>query len=74
MYSQERLAECIGQNFAGLFGSLAKVVEAFDCDLVLVSGKPSELAALRNLLRAELPLLPQRILFAKTPSSGSGIR
>ena len=33
--------------------------------LVLVSGKPSELAALRNLLRAELPLLPQRILFTK---------
>ena len=65
VYSQEGVAKCIGENFAGLFGSLAKVVEAFDCDLVLVSGKPSELAALRNLLRAELPLLPQRILFAK---------
>ncbi|MGO8677458.1 MAG: virulence factor SrfB [Limisphaerales bacterium] len=65
VYSQERLAECIRQNFAGLFGSLAKVVEAFDCDLVLVSGKPSELAALRSLLRAELPLLSHRILFAK---------
>ena len=41
------------------------MVEAFDCDLVLVSGKPSELAALRDLLRAQLPLLPQRILFTK---------
>ena len=29
------------ENFAGLFRSMAKAVEAFDCDLVLVSGKPS---------------------------------
>jgi hypothetical protein len=65
VYSQERLRDCIHESFAGLFRALAKVVEAFDCDLVLVSGKPSELAALRNLLRAELPLLPQRILFTK---------
>jgi len=70
VYSPERLAECIRENFAGLFGSLAKVVEAFDCDLVLVSGKPSELAGLRDLLRAELPLLPQRILFTKNAFVG----
>ncbi len=65
LYPQEQLAQCIRENFTGLFCSLAKVVEAFDCDLVLVSGKPSELAALRNLLRAQLPLLPQRIRFTK---------
>ena len=70
-YSQERLTECVRENFAGLFRSLAKAVEAFDCDLVLVSGKPSELAALRNLLRAELPLLPQRILFTKDAFVGA---
>lgn len=64
-YSPERLTQCVRENFTGVFRSLAKVVEAFDCDLVLVSGKPSELAALRNLLRAELPLLPQRIVFTK---------
>jgi len=69
-YSQPRLAQCIHENFAVLFRSLAKVVEAFDCDLVLVSGKPSELAALRNLLRSELPLLPQRIVFTKDAPVG----
>lgn len=71
VYPQERLTECVRENFAGLFRSLAKVVEAFDCDLVLVSGKPSELAAMRSLLRAELPLLPQRILFTKDAFIGS---
>jgi hypothetical protein len=70
-YSQERLTQCVHENFAGLFRSMAKAVEAFDCDLVLVSGKPSELAALRNLLRAELPLLPQRILFTKDAYVGA---
>jgi hypothetical protein len=69
-YSQPRLTQCIHENFAGLFSSLAKVVEAFDCDLVLISGKPSELAALRNLLRSELPLLPQRIVFTKDAAVG----
>jgi len=63
--SPERLTQSVHENFAGLFRSLGKVVEAFDCDLVLVSGKPSELAALRTLLRAELPLLPQRVHFTK---------
>jgi hypothetical protein len=63
-YDPELLSRCVRESFAGLFRSLAKVIEAFDCDLVLVAGKPSELAALRNLSREELPLLPERILFA----------
>jgi len=61
---------CVREIFSGLFGSLAKVVESFDCDLVLVSGKPSELAAMKTLLHAELPLLPQRILFTKNAAIG----
>ena len=71
LYSQARLTQCVRETFAGLFRSLAKVVEAFDCDLALVSGKPSELAALRALLRAELPLLPQRIRFTKDAFIGA---
>jgi hypothetical protein len=69
-FPPEGIAECIRADFSGLFASLAKVVEAFDCDLVLVSGKPSELAALRELLRQELPLLPQRIFFMKDAPVG----
>ena len=64
------MGACVQETFGSLFGSLAKVVEAFDCDLVLVSGKPSELAAMKRLLQAELPLLPQRILFMKNAAIG----
>ena len=64
------IATCVQELFGGLFGSLAKVIESFDCDLVLVSGKPSELAAMRGLLHAQLPLLPQRILFTKNAPVG----
>jgi hypothetical protein len=69
-YDRECLARCIRENFAGLFASLAKVSEAFDCDLALVSGKPSELEALKQLLCSELPLLPQRIVFLKNVAVG----
>ena len=61
---------CVRETFGGLFGSLAKVVESFDADLVLVSGKPSELVAMRGLLHDQLPLLPPRIRFTKNAAIG----
>ncbi len=63
--------DCVSQTFEQLFRSLAKIVEAFDCDLAIVSGKPSEIYALRVLLQAHVPLLPQRIIFAKNFAVGS---
>lgn len=64
-YDQARLRQCVAEEFGYLFESLGRVLAAFDCDLVLVSGKPSELPEIRELLEYHLPLLPQRILFAK---------
>ena len=64
-YDQSVLKQCIQDEFLPLFRSLAKLVAAFDCDLVFVSGKPSELPQVCELLRRELPLLPQRIISAK---------
>lgn len=64
------LAHCVTENFSETFRSLAKVLEAFDCDLVLVSGKPSELPAVKELLQDCLPILPQRILFAHKAEVG----
>lgn len=64
-YNQQCLRRCITNEFANLFETLGQVLSAFDCDLVLVSGKPSELPEIRDLLETHFPLLPQRILFAK---------
>jgi len=64
------LAHCVTANFSETFRSLAKVLEAFDCDLVLISGKPSELPAVKALLEDCLPILPQRIMFAHNAEVG----
>ncbi len=70
-YDQQKLAACITETFSELFHSLAKAVEVFDCDLVFISGKPSELPPLRPLLEESLPLLPHRVVFAKDMHVGS---
>src|SRR5436853_7870781 len=70
-YDQKKLEACIAETFSELFHSLAKAVDAFDCDLVFISGKPSELPPLRPLLEESLPLLPSRIVFAKDTRVGA---
>jgi hypothetical protein len=69
-YDQTVVKQCVQDEFLPLFHSLAKLVAAFDCDLVFVSGKPSELPQVYDLLRRELPLLPQRIISAKNFPEG----
>ncbi|MBF8296990.1 MAG: hypothetical protein HW389_3535 [Bacteroidetes bacterium] len=69
-YSVPRLRQCVVEVFDFLFQSLAKLVEAFDCDLVLVNGKPSELPPIRQLLEMHVPLLPHRMIFMKGTDVG----
>ena len=70
-YNQPKLRECIDLEFKPLIQSLTKLVGAFGCDLVIVSGKPSELPDVRRLLCRELPLLPQQIVSVKNFPAGS---
>jgi len=64
-YDQAALKRSIDLQFEPLFRSLARFVAAFNCNLVIVSGKPSELPPVWDLLCRCLPLLPQRIIRAK---------
>jgi hypothetical protein len=64
------MEQCIRDTFYALFRSLAKYVAAFDCDLVIVTGKPSELPVVRTMLEDALPILPARIIFAKNHEAG----
>lgn len=59
-----RLKQCVSDVFGHMFQVLGSVASAFECDLVLVSGKPSELPDVQDLLLRHLPLMPQRILFS----------
>jgi hypothetical protein len=49
----------------------ARYVAAFDCDLVVVSGKPSELETLRQVLKDRLPIEDHRLVFAQGYHAGS---
>lgn len=60
-----RLRSCIRDVFSDLFQLFGEIASAFDCDLVLVSGKPSELPEMRDVLLEAIPLLPQRIIFSR---------
>lgn len=65
------LESCINDCFDRTFRALAKHVAAFACDLVIVSGKPSELPPIRRLLEELLPIMPNRLLFAKGYRAGA---
>ena len=43
----------------------ARYLAIFSCDLVILTGKPSELPEIRELLEKRLPIFPDRILSAK---------
>ncbi len=62
-----------------LLQSHENFVAAFGCDLVVLSGKPSEQRLIQELFQEHLPLFPERILTAKNyyagdwpPFSGDG--
>lgn len=48
----------IGQTLA----DLAEVIHAYDCDVLLLSGRPSRLPAIARVMLAKLPVMPDRIL------------
>ncbi len=65
------LEACVDSVFGELFDSLAPLAGRFDIDLAIISGKPSELPRIRDLLVRRFPLLPQRIIHVKNFAVGS---
>lgn len=64
-FDYQEIEKRIHRIFRPLCNLLSKLVEAFDVDMVILSGKPSELPGLRALVTRMLPLLPCRIVSAK---------
>lgn len=58
--------------FGGMIADLAEVITENECNLVIVSGKPSELPQIRRLVARELPLPAQRIIQVKDYAVGAG--
>lgn len=61
----DEVIAAIQRTFEGLFTNLAKFVSAFEVDLLVVCGKPSEIPQVTDLLKAILPIPTQRVIIAK---------
>lgn len=68
---RKELERIVDEVFAGLYGYAADLVGRFDCHLVILSGKPSEIPRIRNSLVARLPLPTQRIISVKDFPAGA---
>lgn len=65
LYNPEDIEACIEHTFGTLFESFAKFVSVYGVDLVVVTGKTTEQPKVREMLERALPVLPNRIIFAK---------
>lgn len=69
--SIDSINNCIDAVFEKHFRNLGELAAEFDCDLVMVSGKPSELPRIREILSTSFPIIPQRIIHVKNFPAGS---
>lgn len=60
-----RIRKTIQDWFLHIADTHARYLAIFECDLVILTGKPSELPEIRELLEERLPIFPDRILSAK---------
>ena len=67
---RKTIESCVDEVFGELFDSLGELAGRFNCQLVVVSGKPSELPRIKERLRAAIPLMPQRIIHVKNFPAG----
>ncbi len=75
----DRLRQVVEEWFEPLAEAHTHYVAAFGCDLVVLTGKPSEQSVIRDILEQRLPIFPERIISAKgyfagewAPSTDSG--
>lgn len=57
-----RIRNAVETTLGGIFDNIAEAVHHFDCDLVLMSGRPSRLPATADLFVNKLAVSPDRVL------------
>lgn len=63
--AMNKVDDVITEWFSHIAETHARYVGLFDCDLVILTGKPSELPQAKRILSKTLPLDPARIITAK---------
>jgi hypothetical protein len=56
------LDKTVRAEMARVLAPLAEIVHAYDCDVLLLSGRPSRLPGIRALVMELLPLPPERVI------------
>jgi hypothetical protein len=56
------LDKTVRAEMGRVLAPLAEIVHAYDCDVLLLSGRPSRLPAIRSLVMELLPLPPERVI------------
>ncbi len=67
----QELNVLIEELFEGLFRNCAMYAAAFDIDLIIFSGKPSELPYIRSMAKKYIPVDDVRMIFAKGFKAGA---
>ena len=61
-YRADKLSTTIRDVLGGVLADLSDISSAMDCDLCLVSGRPSHLPDVMDLLLSRMPVRPDRII------------
>lgn len=69
-YDPDDIVQAVRETFASGLEPLAKYVTAFEVDLISLSGKPSELPQVKELVDEIMPILPQRVISLRDYPAG----
>ena len=61
-YDSERVTDIISKEFEPLLKKIAAMFFAYSCDVILLSGRPSSLPAIRNIFLKYYPVSPNRLI------------
>ena len=61
-YNKEFVSDIISKEFEPLLKKIAAMFYAYSCDVILLSGRPASLPAIRNIFLKYYPISPNRLI------------
>ncbi len=61
-FNSEKVSEIVSKEFEPLLKKIATIMYSYACDIILLSGRPSSLPAIRNLFLKYYPVSPNRLI------------
>lgn len=61
-YKEEEVSDVVYRAFEPLLKKIATIMYSYKCDIILLSGRPSSLAPIRNIFLKYYPVSPNRLI------------